>query len=329
MAGTQDEIFGDNFDGFDLTPCDSGLLVDSADTAKFAAALDLCQTTTEGGSGPGLISASFTLADGTGTPNSVSRAMRPSYGTNIVPQRGSRLVLLSTGTAAGSSDTGYVAPQVGFNAGTQSALPADWVTVNPPACAAPFGATARDPVMLKLRIRVPNNAQSFSLDANFLSADFPEGVCGQFVDHFVALLDSSYSGSLANPSNKNLAIVTTASLSVPLDVNLAMTNTALFRQCLNGIIGCDSPASGVITTCIGNSELAGTGMDVSNAVCGYSAQVGGGTGWVVIRGNVVRGEIIELRLAIWDTGDESYDSDVVLDNFRWSYNPATPGATAK
>jgi hypothetical protein len=46
----------------------------------------------------------------------------------------------------------------------------------------------------------------------------------------------------------------------------------------------------------------------------------------VIRGNVVRGDIIELRLAIWDAADHSWDSDVVLDSFRWGYQPVQAGA---
>jgi hypothetical protein len=63
-------------------------------------------------------------------------------------------------------------------------------------------------------------------------------------------------------------------------------------------------------------------------VCGASnGIVGGGTDWLVLRGNVVPGEIIQLRFAIWDTGDPNYDSLIVLDNFRWSYTATTPGAT--
>jgi len=38
--------------------------------------------------------------------------------------------------------------------------------------------------------------------------------------------------------------------------------------------------------------------------------------------------VIELRLAIWDSGDHLYDSDVVLDNFRWAYNAVQAGAVS-
>lgn len=29
------------------------------------------------------------------------------------------------------------------------------------------------------------------------------------------------------------------------------------------------------------------------------------------------GEELEIRFAIWDTGDVAYDSTVILDNFQW------------
>ena len=41
--------------------------------------------------------------------------------------------------------------------------------------------------------------------------------------------------------------------------------------------------------------------------------VGGGTGWLTISGNVMPGEVMELRIAIWDAGDSAFDSLVILD----------------
>ena len=34
---------------------------------------------------------------------------------------------------------------------------------------------------------------------------------------------------------------------------------------------------------------------------------------------------MELRVAIWDTGDGIYDSLVLLDNWLWNLSPASPG----
>ena len=75
-ATIQDVIFGDGFDGFDLTTCDAGLTSDSSDAAQYAAAIDLCKTTTEQAAGWGLISATLTLPPGTGTPEPISRGFR-------------------------------------------------------------------------------------------------------------------------------------------------------------------------------------------------------------------------------------------------------------
>jgi hypothetical protein len=70
-------------------------------------------------------------------------------------------------------------------------------------------------------------------------------------------------------------------------------------------------------------------MDTAAAGCGASNLAGGGTDWLVIRGNVVPGEIIELRFALWDTADGIYDSVVLLDNFAWSPNTVTPGTSVQ
>jgi len=178
--------------------------------------------------------------------------------------------------------------------------------------------------MLTLRIRAPNNARSFSLDANLFIADFPEYVCSSTNDFFVALLDSAYAGDPANPFDKNIANYT----GIPVNASLAMDNTGLFTQCVNGTTGCAAGAqAGFIGSCTGTAGLVGTGMDLADAGCSAGNMVGGGTGWLVIRGNVLPGETIQLRLAIWDVGDHSYDSLILLDHLRWSYSNVTPGAS--
>jgi hypothetical protein len=332
----QDEIFGDSFDGFDVGGCDSGLPSASTDAAQYAAAIDLCQTTTEPGDTPGLISAALTQASGSATPAAMSRRIRTSFGSGLSPRLGSAMVALSTGVAVVQGESGYMAFQPGLDTGTFSAAPADWLTANGGAfpgvagCPPALSALAYNSVMLTLRIRVPGNARSFSLSANFLGADFPEYVCSQFNDIFVVLLDSSYAGASANPQDKNLATYVAPGASrYPLGVNLARNDTGLFSQCVNGVTGCSSMNTGQITTCQSTSQLAGTGMDTADpGNCDANSLLGGGTGWLSIRGNVVPGETITLRLAIWDVGDGTYDSLVLLDNFRWSYNEVTPGVAS-
>ena len=317
-------------------PCDAGLVSDSNDATDYAAALDLCSLTTESPSELaqkryGLIAATLSLASGTGSPAAVSRAIRPGFG-GVAVQQGSSMVVLSTGSAASPSQVnpGFVAFEPGNSTGTSSAVPADWLAANAgsiptaPGCPAITDTTAHDPVMLTLRVRVPTNAQSFRLVGNFLTAEFPEWVCSAFNDQLVVLVDST---AATNPADKNLAVYESPIGAYPLGGNLAYGDTGLFGQCRNGIIACGGALESSITTCIATTELAGSGLDLPASGCQADDTVGGGTGWLTISGNVVPGEVMVLRIAIWDSGDSAYDSLVILDNLQWSPDPATAGTT--
>jgi hypothetical protein len=59
--------------------------------------------------------------------------------------------------------------------------------------------------------------------------------------------------------------------------------------------------------------------------CGTNNQLGGGTGWLVTSGNVTPGEIMKIRIAVWDTSDGYYDSIAIIDNFQWSLDASNPG----
>ena len=74
--------------------------------------------------------------------------------------------------------------------------------------------------------------------------------------------------------------------------------------------------------------FAGTGFAADTppqAYClGGTSTSGGGTGWLTSQAPVQPGEIISLEFLIWDTGDESYDSSVLLDNLTWVPDPLPP-----
>ncbi len=328
-----------------LLLCDQSLPSNSSNGMDFAKAIDICQTTTDLEKKWGVISATLSFADGTGVPDPQSHAIRPTFGSGVLPQGGVSLAMLSTGGAAAKTDTnpgphswfGYthVGTQTcGFEDSAQcSGFPADFLAANggklpnAPGCPDADGDTANDPVMLTLRVRVPTNAQSFKLSTNFFSAEFPEYTCSPYNDFFVVLLDSTYAGDPANPSDKNLAFFqpTGTTDKVPVGVNLGHGNTGLFTQCLNGETGC-SGELGSINTCISTSMLAGTGLDdPDEGSCDTNSIVGGATGWLVTSGNVTPGEVITLRIAIWDTSDSAFDSLAVIDGFQWSTEVAQPG----
>jgi hypothetical protein len=327
-----------------VASCDQTVSGNSASGYDFASAIDVCPSTNLSGaalmSDPlrhwGVVDAQLTLADGTGAPNSMSSTILPRYGTALVPHNGAKIMLLSTGYAAGEHDPNYDSSLSG-SMGTSSGFPADFLTANmgqlpnAPGCPAPSGTTANDPVMLTLKIRVPTNAQSFSMDVNFFSTEFPKWTCSTYNDFFVVLLDSTFNGTPANPADKNLAFYTdTHGKKYPVGVNLAAGNTGLFTQCVNGTTGCESVFSGgskgTISTCTGTAELAGTGLEQSAlGQCDTNSLMGGGTGWLTTSGNVTPGEIMTLRIAIWDTSDDALDSMAVIDNFKWSAEASMPG----
>jgi len=347
VAGnTVDDDCDGSVDNTIAAACDSALMSNSPNAMDYAKALELCQTATPADKKWGVISARFVYPSGTGTPNATQRAIRPSFGGTAVKAGGS-LVVLSTGHAASmaQSNPGYAAFQGGSVIGSTSGVPADWLAAhgntlpNAPGCPAPSGGpTGYDPIMLELQIRTPTNAKSFKLSTSFFSSEYPEWVCSAFNDFFVVLLDSTWTGSPANPADKNLAIYTSpTNQTYPVGVNLAYGNTGLFTICKNGSTGCatDSGAiPGSISTCTSTAELAGTGFDPLNpspqfssdpGYCGANNQVGGGTGWLVTSGNVKGGEVITLRIAIWDTSDGYYDSVALIDNLVWSVDASTPG----
>ncbi len=324
-----------------LAGCDDGLASNSSTAMDYARAIGLCQVATDGKWG--VVSATLTLAGGSGNPAAQSRSIRTAFGGTAV-REGMSMAVFSTGNAADANDANppYAAFQVGADKGTTSGFPADWVAANggnlpsAPGCPDVLGNDAFDSVMLTLTIKAPSNARSFSLNADFFSAEYPEWVCSPYNDFLVILLDSAYAGDPPNPADKNLATYTAPNSSVyPVGVNLAFGDTGLFRQCKNGPTGCTTESNpGNQTTCTGIGELTGTGFDVANPPspsplisgwCGSSNFAGGGTGWLETRGNVAGGETITLRIAIWDTSDPIYDSLVLVDNFQWSVDAAEPG----
>ena len=314
--------------------CDMGLSSRPNQVLDYARAMDLCQMTTEASNRWGVISATLTKADGSMGAHPDSASIRPSFGSGLPPQAGMSYALLSSGRAAapGQSNPNHVDWEDSARNGISSGFPSDFLTAhggalpNAPGCPAPLGLAAQDPVMLTLRVRVPSNAKSFSFASNFFSAEYPEYVCSPYNDFFVVLLDSAWSGQPANPSDKNLAFYrNAANMIYPVGVNLAYGNTGLFTQCQNGATGCEG-TPGTISTCTGTGQLAGTGFDrTSPGACAQDSIEGGATGWLVTSGNVKGGEIITLRIAIWDTSDQNLDSLVVLDNFQWSVDVSDPG----
>ncbi len=315
--------------------CDAGLASNSADAMDFVRALELCRTTEEDPADPadrtwGVISTFLSRADGNGATLPVQRALRDRFGAIITPEQGERMVVLSSGHAADIDDQNpsFAPFEPGTNLGTTSGVPADWLAANggafpnPGGCLDPWNYEAHDSAMLTIRLRAPTNANSFSMKMQFFSAEYPEWVCSEFNDFFVALVDSGAD----NPADKNIAIYDDDGMPWPVGVNLVMVAQGLMTQCENGEVGCSTDLTSDYLGCLGTALLEDTGFDAPGNACDAGQDVsGGGTGWLTMSGNVLPGEIIELRLAVWDSSGHIYDSLVLLDDLRWSVDAAQPG----
>jgi hypothetical protein len=300
-------------------------------------AMDLCQFTTDNPPLPmkkwGVIQTQLLLADGaTALPaaDNVQVGVLTAYGQYVSPQKNLTMAAISSGTARAPADPGYVHPQNGtagqvgnYNANTKVTIEGAYLTPHggkppsPAACSATCTVgcdQAYDSVNLKARIRVPTNAKSFSYQFKFYSAEFPEYLCQQYNDFFIALLKTTWTPDpTAMPPQ----------LPLPADTNIAFdaqgnpvsVNNSFFQVCF-------PPFGAPPGTCpSGTLELVGTGMG------GWASNLkdGGGTDWLTNTAPIVPGETMEIQFVTWDAGDHNVDSLVLLDHFRWSITPSPVG----
>jgi len=130
---------------------------------------------------------------------------------------------------------------------------------------------------VKLQLKAPYNARSFSFDFNFFSAEYPDYVNQEFNDSFYAILEAP---STNNGRTTNIAF-DADNASIEVDNNY-------FQKPFHPI------------------PNTGTGFDYH-----------GSTGWLRTSWPIKGGELFTLTFSIHDEGDAIYDSLVVLDNFRF------------
>jgi hypothetical protein len=323
-------------------PCDMGLAVDDGDPARFAKAMGICTTAAQ--QGFGLVSASYSRAFGSNqAPHAGQWGLLPRFGNVIKPREGATLGVLSSGYAREYDDSqgallNMPAPTCMWS-GIPGACPvgiaSDFVNSSPdgpldgmnyPTGAAPPGfpkAAAgcpqdnkvNDAIDLKLVLKAPMDAAGFQFDFDFYSSEWPNFVCSDFNDAFIAYLTSS--GITDN--------ISFDSINNPVAVN-----TNFFDRCTAGApLGCnrsdgitpDPPLS--TSTCAGGAgELDGTGYsDTAPTLCmngsDISASLGGATGWLTTHAPIAPGEQFTIEFMIWDAGDGILDSSVLLDHFQW------------
>ncbi len=270
--------------------CDDGLALTDGDAMNGARAIGICDTVAQNGFG--VVTANYVRANGGAIAGSTPHVgLLDGFGPNVAPRQGSRLLALSSGHARlpGQPDACGFVGCGSIGSGTAPAgFPQDV-----PNCT---GANdIYDDVALELTLRAPTNATGFSYEFSFYSHEYPEWVCDDFNDQFIALVSPPPQGSIQG------------NISFDSQTNPVSVNIALFEVCQ----GCAQ----------GTGAMVGTGFDTWGGGIGDS----GATGWLYSTAPIGPGEEFTIRYAIWDTGDEDYDSTVILDNFQWIADGGTVG----
>lgn len=260
-------------------PCDGALSFDDADPYDAAAAIGLCKVA-DNPDDSGLVSAQWVRADGTVVMGgSAQHGMLPGFGPNVPPREGSHVLGLSSGFARLPDQAGFCGG-ISCN-GTGAGTPPPGFPQDVPSCAG--NTNINDDYALEVTLRAPSNATGFQFDFDFYSYEYPEWVCTSYNDQFIALVEPAPEGSIDGN-------VSFDAMGNPVSVNIAF-----FDVC----DGCP----------LGTGELTGTGFDQFDDA--------GATSWLSTTAPVEGGAEFTIRFAIWDTGDSSWDSTVLVDNFRW------------
>lgn len=302
-------------DGFDndcdgtidnaVASCDAGLLLTSASGDDFAKAIDLCRFTADGATGAartwGVINGSTKIvqANTTGAPAARQYGIMDFFGNaaNNGAKKGAKLAAFSSGSARYTGQTDFVTPKGfcgSFSAGTSSTVPCG-LTWNKAGC--PVGTPGRNSSGMSLQVRVPTNAQCMSFRFHFISSEYPEWVCTSYNDTFIAMLKSS--AMVPGTGCCGAAPNTNCNISYGTNFTPVSVNNNLFV--VPGCTTCTSPV------------LSGTGFDGS---CGGFIK-GGSTNWLYSYAPVTPGETATFHTSVWDTGDQVWDSTVLIDSWEW------------
>ena len=285
--------------------CDTGLPANPSAT-QLAQAIGLCPNK---GDTWGVVSAKFTQGYQNNTaPNAKQAGALPKFGTNVSPRQGSSIGIISSGLAA-AQDCALGNFNGSFNcAGTGGGAAPPGYPKTVSGC--PILNNVNNVMNVVLQVKVPNNAKGFSFDFNFFSGEWPDFVCTEFNDSFVAWLTSAAWKGKSGDFN-----ISFDSQNNPINVN-----NGFFQVCSPAGTNCSNMQSPA--TCkLGESQLIGTGFDDKQDYCGTgnsNTTGGGATGWLTTTAPVQPGETITLQFMVWNTGDQAYDSSVLLDNWQWT-----------
>jgi len=238
--------------------------------------------------------AHFTLANGERNPNELQAGVYKRFGG--MSSRDGSMALLSTGVAREPGEWGYRG--VSMDMGTVSEAPYRYIFEQtnqqlPYAAAcppSPVNPSVSDSVLFKVNLRQPTNMRGFAVDVLF-GSETPDqrypttNQCDARQDIFLVM--SSASGS---PNDGNIAVDGAGNLFSNLNPSLDF-----WEQCIQ-------------FSDIGHCRLGGRGL--------RGLEYDGASHWHSIGSFARWGEEFSLDFVLFDGNDPSFDSFVLLDNFR-------------
>ncbi len=292
------------------TNCDGALNLASADPMDGARAMGLCKIAQ--GQSWGVVSAQYITADGQPLQNydfdQIGWGILPAFGPNVKPQEGGKVLALSSGTARQPNDPGYDTVgghDKGYTTGSPPGYPKE-----SPSCPSVVTGEPHDSAGLRVVIKTPTNATSLSFNLDFYTYEFPNYICSEFNDFFVALLTPK-------PANQQ-----DGNISYDSKGNTISVNAGFLQVCHPQVA-----SNGANFDCLlGPDQLAGTGFDVD--YFGDPTDNSAATGWLKTSSPLDKpGDQITLDFAIWDSGDGVLDSTVLVDNFLFGLDDTPTAAT--
>lgn len=162
------------------------------------------------------------------------------------------------------------------------------------------GSTANDLIWMDFSVEVPGGTYGWTMDFNFITAEYPNWVGTEYNDILVVWNTSeAYTGNVCFVGDEPCTVTALE---------------AAIEDAANG---------GAIHT---SPKMAGTGMKANGGLLGTPG--GGATGWYQMQGQSVPEETLEITIALFDMGDSLWDTIVLLDNWRWNCegcDPSIPG----